>query len=228
MLPRRVEADSQASCGYGARERGMGLVAGSAIAGVSIGLALRGRASRVRELVHCEEFRTRSTTNSGSGADRTNGGKPRNLNCDCPWIETRAAASTTYFPRLYACSSCDRCAVAVALHGDCTLRRTPVRSRDWCSGTSDDAVDRASSGRSVTRAGNPQHLPGPGLALESAPRWFAAGRGDVAQLGERRVRNAKVGSSILLVSTRIEDAGFLPGSRPAGSGSPLVIASPDV
>src|SRR4030095_7392673 len=28
-------------------------------------------------------------------------------------------------------------------------------------------------------------------------------RGDVAQLGERRVRNAKVGSSILLVSTTI-------------------------
>jgi hypothetical protein len=27
--------------------------------------------------------------------------------------------------------------------------------------------------------------------------------GDVAQLGERRVRNAKVGSSILLVSTTI-------------------------
>jgi hypothetical protein len=30
--------------------------------------------------------------------------------------------------------------------------------------------------------------------------YFLA-RGDVAQLGERRVRNAKVGSSILLVST---------------------------
>ena len=32
--------------------------------------------------------------------------------------------------------------------------------------------------------------------------------GDVAQLGERRVRNAKVGSSILLVSTR-ESYGIL-------------------
>ena len=37
--------------------------------------------------------------------------------------------------------------------------------------------------------------PGPPFRIELAPL------GDVAQLGERRVRNAKVGSSILLVST---------------------------
>src|SRR5262245_61829327 len=35
--------------------------------------------------------------------------------------------------------------------------------------------------------------------------------GDVAQLGERRVRNAKVGSSILLVSTKIQEAGCSSG-----------------
>lgn len=35
--------------------------------------------------------------------------------------------------------------------------------------------------------------------------------GDVAQLGERRVRNAKVGSSILLVSTRIQGQPLLVG-----------------
>ena len=34
--------------------------------------------------------------------------------------------------------------------------------------------------------------------LDIAVKW---GLGDVAQLGERRVRNAEVGSSILLVST---------------------------
>jgi hypothetical protein len=32
--------------------------------------------------------------------------------------------------------------------------------------------------------------------------WPLSNNGDVAQLGERRVRNAKVGSSILLVSTK--------------------------
>lgn len=32
--------------------------------------------------------------------------------------------------------------------------------------------------------------------------YHGLARGDVAQLGERRVRNAKVGSSILLVSTK--------------------------
>src|SRR5260221_14741398 len=43
------------------------------------------------------------------------------------------------------------------------------------------------------------------------PGYNSAPRGDVAQLGERRVRNAKVGSSILLVSTRIlKSAGALP------------------
>ena len=35
------------------------------------------------------------------------------------------------------------------------------------------------------------------------------GSGDVAQLGERRVRNAKVGSSILLVSTIYQALGNL-------------------
>src|SRR5438445_1280067 len=42
---------------------------------------------------------------------------------------------------------------------------------------------------------------------------YSRSSGDVAQLGERRVRNAKVGSSILLVST----TGLLDrGPRPAG------------
>ena len=40
------------------------------------------------------------------------------------------------------------------------------------------------------------HAPTKGVLIEFAPLV-----GDVAQLGERRVRNAKVGSSILLVST---------------------------
>ena len=37
-------------------------------------------------------------------------------------------------------------------------------------------------------------------------------RGGVAQLGERRVRNAEVGSSILLLSTTIQKPGHVPGS----------------
>ncbi len=55
--------------------------------------------------------------------------------------------------------------------------------------------------------------PTPGKYTNAArrPRWEAAGKsgnmrtlhGVVAQLGERRVRNAKVGSSILLHSTKI-------------------------
>ena len=42
------------------------------------------------------------------------------------------------------------------------------------------------------------------LAGAAGSRYNCAPRGDVAQLGERRVRNAKVGSSILLVSTTIQ------------------------
>src|SRR3954464_11286127 len=43
------------------------------------------------------------------------------------------------------------------------------------------------------------------LAVKSAPS-----HGVVAQLGERRVRNAKVGSSILLHSTKFSFLGFFP------------------
>ena len=48
-------------------------------------------------------------------------------------------------------------------------------------------------------------------ADKSRHGWQAiiSNRGDVAQLGERRVRNAKVGSSILLVSTKYNKS---PGS----------------
>ena len=54
-----------------------------------------------------------------------------------------------------------------------------------------------------------------------------AAPGDVAQLGERRVRNAKVGSSILLVSTRFVNPALgahgapaiLPGGEPIGGSS---------
>ena len=43
--------------------------------------------------------------------------------------------------------------------------------------------------------------PGARVAGRFKSGYNCAPRGDVAQLGERRVRNAKVGSSILLVST---------------------------
>src|SRR4029450_6073318 len=41
----------------------------------------------------------------------------------------------------------------------------------------------------------------PKFTVEPPSGYNYAPRGDVAQLGERRVRNAEVGSSILLVST---------------------------
>ncbi len=47
--------------------------------------------------------------------------------------------------------------------------------------------------------------------------WPRPIRGDVAQLGERRVRNAKVGSSILLVSTTNTFPLFSSGSAPCVS-----------
>ena len=40
-------------------------------------------------------------------------------------------------------------------------------------------------------------------ALPPRSKYYDTGHGDVAQLGERRVRNTKVGSSILLVSTKL-------------------------
>ena len=43
-----------------------------------------------------------------------------------------------------------------------------------------------------------------GLAAPARPSRLRCSRGAVAQLGERRVRNAKVGSSILLRSTKIK------------------------
>src|SRR4029077_7053223 len=51
------------------------------------------------------------------------------------------------------------------------------------------------------RSSRARQFTGPG-----ADGYNSAPRGDVAQLGERRVRNAKVGSSILLVSTNFRKA----------------------
>ena len=47
---------------------------------------------------------------------------------------------------------------------------------------------------------------GTGWIYPSKRGRYNGGLGDVAQLGERRVRNAKVGSSILLVSTTLSAA----------------------
>ena len=44
------------------------------------------------------------------------------------------------------------------------------------------------------------------FTVERPVRYTFAPDGDVAQLGERRVRNAEVGSSILLVSTTSQPA----------------------
>ena len=56
----------------------------------------------------------------------------------------------------------------------------------------------AGSGNLIVEGDNPHAL----KALLPRSKYYGTGHGDVAQLGERRVRNTKVGSSILLVSTK--------------------------
>ena len=70
-----------------------------------------------------------------------------------------------------------------------------------CGARMSDRGQAGLQGTELPRApgvGNARHTP-PGVVNTLQSPAF----GDVAQLGERRVRNAKVGSSILLVSTII-------------------------
>ena len=104
---------------------------------------------------------------------------------------------------------------------DQALRRAGAMGlRPFCHGAGQRERRQASSIRQQAWAGGASCCTSPSCSGASRPGRLAdaAGlvlsschRGDVAQLGERGVRNAEVGSSILLVSTTpFQRAGFMP------------------